>query len=75
MIAVGFDQGRVVVRAIDGQPVFDRFLAAGSIEQLVFSASGDLAVGHAQGAWMIELGAGHNAGADSELIAGWVRSA
>ncbi|HKM55908.1 MAG TPA: hypothetical protein VJY33_21055, partial [Isosphaeraceae bacterium] len=70
LIAVGFDQGRVVVRAIDGQPVFDRFLGAGSIEQLVFSASNDLAMGYAQGARLIEGVAANQAGADFVLIAG-----
>jgi WD40 repeat protein len=70
LAAIGFDQGRVVVRAIDGEPVLDRYLATGAIVQLVFSASNDLAVGHEQGARLIELAAGHKDGADSELIAG-----
>ncbi|MBV8487326.1 MAG: WD40 repeat domain-containing protein, partial [Planctomycetaceae bacterium] len=69
LMAVGFDQGRVVVRAIDGDPVLDRYLAAGAIDQLVFSASNDLAVGHAQGARLIEGRTGLQAAMDSELIA------
>lgn len=70
LIAVGFDQGRVVIRTIDGEPVLDRYVADGSIEQLVFSATNNLAIGHAQSVRLIERGAGQQVVADSELFTG-----
>ena len=69
LLAVGYDDGRVVVRDKDG-PKLDQKLAVGSIQDLTFSATRFLAVAHAQGLRLIELKDGPAFGPAIELFQG-----
>ena len=69
LLGVAYDHGRVVVRDKSGSKL-DQKLADGPIQELAFSASSFLAVGHARGLRLIEIKDGTALGAGSELIEG-----
>ena len=67
LLGVGFEDGRVVIRDLNAGKQVESKAAGVAIEHLAFSAGGTLAVGHANGVRLIEIGPGPALGADETL--------
>jgi WD40 repeat protein len=67
LVAIGCEDGRVLVRALNGGKQFEYKAAEESIERLAFSAGNLLAIGHARGVRLLRVKPGVVAGDDLEL--------
>jgi WD40 repeat protein len=71
LLALGRDDGSVVVREISGQRQIERKSVPGAVRQLAISASHGLIVGHDGGVVLIPVNRDFTFGKKVDLITGW----